>query len=135
MHAESDMVACGVSAISAIDASYSQNAKTLEAYHERIDDAGTLPIERGIQLGADDLRRRAVIQMLTCDLELATAPLEQTYGIDFAAYCAPEIDKLVLPTADGLLTIDAQALRVTSKGRLLIRNICMVFDRYLNGVR
>ncbi len=130
-HAESDMVACGVSAISAIGASYSQNVKTLDDYYARID-AASLPIERGIGLDADDLLRRAVIQMLMCDFELAVAPLEQQHGIDFQRYFAPELVKLAVLAEDGLLSVEPDWLRVSAKGRLLIRNICMVFDRYLN---
>ena len=130
-HAESDMVACGVSAISAVDASYSQNVKTLDAYYERLD-RDELPIERGIKLDRDDVLRRAVIQMLMCDFELQVGPLEQAHGIDFQGYFATELGKLALLAADGLLTIEPGRLKVTPKGRLLIRNICMVFDRYLN---
>lgn len=33
--------------------------------------------------------------------------------------------------ADGLLTIDESGIQVLPPGRLLIRNICMAFDRYL----
>ncbi|MES2149442.1 MAG: oxygen-independent coproporphyrinogen III oxidase [Pseudomonadota bacterium] len=130
-HAESDMVACGVSAISAVGASYSQNVKGLDAYYEKID-AGQLPIERGIELDADDLLRRAVIQMLMCDFELAIEPLAQAHGIDFAHYFAPEMARLAALAEDGLLTIEPGWLNVSPKGRLLIRNICMVFDNYLN---
>ena len=87
-HAETDMVACGVSAISAVAASYSQNVKTLDAYYERLD-RDELPIERGIALDPDDLLRRAVIQMLMCDFELQVGPLEQAHGIDFGTISPP----------------------------------------------
>jgi oxygen-independent coproporphyrinogen-3 oxidase len=33
--------------------------------------------------------------------------------------------------ADGLLTVSAEGIKVLPPGRLLIRNICMVFDKYL----
>jgi oxygen-independent coproporphyrinogen-3 oxidase len=33
--------------------------------------------------------------------------------------------------ADGLLRNDDNGIRVLAPGRLLIRNICMVFDRHL----
>ena len=35
--------------------------------------------------------------------------------------------------ADGLLTLDRHGIRVAPAGRLLIRNICMVFDQYLRA--
>jgi oxygen-independent coproporphyrinogen-3 oxidase len=130
-HAEADMVAVGVSAISSVAGTYSQNVKTLDAYYELIDGA-ELPIERGIILDNDDLLRRAVIQQLMCDFELAIMPLEKKHGIEFRKYFATEMTKLAELADDGLLTIERDWLNVTPKGRLLIRNICMVFDNYLN---
>ncbi len=133
-HAEAEMVSCGVSAISAVGSSYSQNEKTLEAYYESIEQ-GELPIARGIKLSVDDLLRRIIIQMLMCNFELSIKSLEMAYPITFAHYFATELEKLRALEQDGLLKIDSEWLTVTPKGRLLIRNICMVFDRYLNSPR
>jgi oxygen-independent coproporphyrinogen-3 oxidase len=130
-HADADLVSCGVSAISAVGATYSQNVKTLEAYYERLD-ANQLPIDRGIALSMDDLLRRSLIQMLMCHFELSIGAVEQAFPIVFADYFAPELEQLRTLAAEGLLTIGPDYLSVTLRGRLLIRNICMVFDRYLN---
>jgi oxygen-independent coproporphyrinogen-3 oxidase len=130
-HADAEMVSVGVSAISAVGSTYSQNEKTLEAYYERIEQ-GELPITRGFKLNVDDLLRRIIIQMLMCNFELSIRSLELAYPITFATYFATEIEKLRALEADGLLTLDSEWLSVTPKGRLLIRNICMVFDRYLS---
>ena len=132
--ADSDLVACGVSAISAVGAVYSQNEKTLDAYYSRLD-AGKLPIARGIRLDSDDLLRRIIIQNLMCNFELSVAAIEQLSPIDFGQYFAPELARLAPLQDDGLITIDSQWLSVTPKGRLLIRNICMVFDRHLSLAR
>jgi len=128
--AESELISCGVSAISAVGATYSQNEKTLEGYYEKLDE-GRLPVVRGIKLENDDLLRRILIQKLMCNFELSTATIEQSFPIRFAEYFATELEKLKAFEEDGLLQIDPQWLTVTPKGRLLIRNICMVFDRYL----
>lgn len=132
--AESDLVACGVSAISSVGAIYSQNEKTLDAYYERLDE-GKLPIARGIKLDTDDLLRRIIIQMLMCNFELSVASIEQAYPIDFAQYFAPELAQLALLQEDGLIGLDSKWLSVTPKGRLLIRNICMIFDRHLAAAK
>jgi oxygen-independent coproporphyrinogen-3 oxidase len=132
--AEADLIACGVSAISSVGAVYSQNEKTLDAYYEKLDE-GRLPIARGIKLDTDDLLRRIIIQMLMCNFELSIASVEQGYPIVFKTYFAAELARLAALEADGLLTLDAEWLTVTPKGRLLIRNICMVFDRYLDGAK
>lgn len=129
-HAEADLVSCGVSGISAVGGTFSQNEKKLENYYRRID-AGELPVIRGLALEDDDFLRRRVIQLLTCDFELSFAAIEEAFSIDFAGYFAKELEEVRTLETDGLLTLDDAGIRVTPRGRLLIRNICMVFDRYL----
>jgi len=129
-HADSDLVSCGVSAISAVGATYSQNAKTLDAYYEALDN-NELPVVRGVALGMDDLLRRTIIQQLMCQFELSISAIEQAFPIAFDHYFAPELAALRHYERDGLLTMDGEWLTVTLRGRLLIRNLCMVFDRYL----
>src|SRR3569623_683105 len=130
-HADSNLVACGVSAISAVCATYSQNVKTLDAYYKYLD-RNALPVTRGIKLNMDDMLRRLIIQMLMCNFELPISSIELAYPVTFKNYFASELEKLRKMEEDGLLSIDEEWLTVTPKGRLLIRNICMVFDRYLN---
>lgn len=131
-HAESDLVSCGVSAISSVAATYSQNVKTLDAYYDAID-KNELPIARGIKLNMDDAIRRTIIQMLMCNFELPIASIETAYPITFVEYFEKELAALRGLALEGLLTMDGEWLTITPKGRLLIRNICMVFDRYLNA--
>lgn len=132
-HADADLVACGVSAISAVANTYSQNHKTLDAYYDCLDN-NALPTARGIRLGMDDLLRRFIIQMLMCNFELSLTSIEQAYSITFASYFPAELERLRALEDDGLVAIDETWLSVTAKGRLLIRTICMVFDSYITGV-
>ena len=131
-HADSDLVSCGVSAISAVGATYSQNAKTLEAYYEALD-SNELPVVRGIALGMDDLLRRSIIGSLMCQFELSISAIEQAFPIVFAQYFVRELAVLHKLAEDGLVTLDGDWISVTMRGRLLIRNVCMVFDRYLGA--
>ncbi|MEW6759830.1 MAG: oxygen-independent coproporphyrinogen III oxidase [Pseudomonadota bacterium] len=128
--ADIDMVACGVSAISAVNGAYSQNEKSLDAYYARID-RGELPVVRGLKLSNDDLLRREVIQRLMCDFALDTAALGERWGIDVRDRFASEFARLAELERDGLLSLAPGRLEVSPKGRLLIRNICMVFDNYI----
>ena len=129
-HAQAEMVSCGVSAISAVGSIYYQNEKTLDAYYARLD-RGELPMARGFSLNADDVLRRQVIEQLMCHFELDFASLSATHLIDFQAYFSRELASLGDFIDNGLLTVTAGSLKVSLKGRLLIRNICMVFDKYL----
>ncbi|MFN2308578.1 MAG: oxygen-independent coproporphyrinogen III oxidase [Gammaproteobacteria bacterium] len=131
-HADCDLVAMGATAISKVGHSYSQNLKNLEDYAARID-AGELAVFRGVELDADDLLRREVITRLICNFELDFAAIETGFGIDFETYFSPSLESLEPFVADGLVAHADRRLRVLPRGRLLIRNICMQFDRYLKG--
>ncbi|GAB3416986.1 oxygen-independent coproporphyrinogen III oxidase [Massilia agilis] len=129
-HAEADMVSVGVSAISAVGSVYAQNEKSLERYYAALD-RGELPLARGIALSSDDSIRRAVIQRLMCDFTLDVPAFEKAHGIVFNDYFAAEMPKLRAFEADGLLALEDGAISVTTRGRLLIRNIAMAFDAWL----
>ena len=129
-HADADLVACGVSSIGSVGATYSQNVKTLEEYYDMIDQ-NELPVARGLRLSMDDALRRTIIQKLICQFELSIPAIEQAFPIVFDKYFADELIQLRVLEADGLLRVDHDWLSVSMKGRLLIRNVCMVFDRYL----
>ena len=127
---DSDLLAFGISAISKIATTYSQNVKTLNEYYDRLDRA-ELPVLRGIELTADDLLRRAVIQSLMCHFELSIESIEIAHLIRFRDYFADEWVRLEELERDGLITIEPGWINVTLRGRLLVRTIAMVFDRYL----
>jgi oxygen-independent coproporphyrinogen-3 oxidase len=129
-HADCDLIGIGVTSIGKVDNTYAQNRRTLDEYYAAID-AGHLAIFRGIELSRDDEIRRDVITRLICHFVLDFAAVERAWGIDFASYFADALPKLAPMQHDGLLTMDAQGIRVLPRGRLLIRNICMVFDAYL----
>jgi oxygen-independent coproporphyrinogen-3 oxidase len=131
-HADCDLIGLGMTAIGKVGDSYSQNAKTLDDYYAALDD-DRLPIYRGIRLSADDCLRRAVISELICHAELNFIAIEDQYAIRFHEYFKPELSRLAVMEGDGLLQLRADGIAVTPAGRLLIRNICMVFDRYLEG--
>ena len=129
-HAGCDLLGLGVTSIGMVGNSYSQNQRTLEEYYASID-SGHLPVFRGIELTADDLLRRDVITGLICNFDLDKAAISQQHGIDFNEYFKVEMEELRVMETDGLLSLDAAGIHVAAKGRLLIRNICMVFDKYL----
>jgi oxygen-independent coproporphyrinogen-3 oxidase len=129
-HANCDLLGLGVSSIAKVANTYSQNVKTLEPYYEHLD-AGRLPVLRGIELDPDDELRRDVITRLICHFRLVFAAVEQAWGIDFKDYFADVLPRLEAMHEDGLLRLDPNGIEVLPKGRLLIRNVCMTFDRYL----
>jgi oxygen-independent coproporphyrinogen III oxidase len=133
-HADCDLIGLGVSAIGSIGPTYSQNHRDLESYYDHLD-RNELPVMRGLELTADDLLRRAVIQALMCHFSLSKEAIEIAYLVNFDKYFAAELADLGELARLGLLSIDNRWITVTAKGRMLIRNICMVFDKYLRHER
>ncbi|HEX6635612.1 MAG TPA: oxygen-independent coproporphyrinogen III oxidase [Usitatibacter sp.] len=131
---DTDLAALGTSAISKIGPTYAQNVKTLDEYYAALD-GGRFPTLRGIQLSADDLLRRAVIQALACHFQLAKESIEIAHLVDFDRYFAPEMEELARLEQDGLVELDDEWIHVTPRGRLLVRSVCMVFDRYLRAAQ
>ena len=129
-HGDCDIVGLGVSSISRVGDSYSQNARDLVGYEAALA-AGRLPISRGIRLSDDDRVRRAVIGELMCHGEVDMQRFGQTHGLRFEEVFAPEFELLAPCVDDGLVTLDAHVIRVTPRGRLLLRNVAMCFDAYL----
>jgi len=129
-HAECDLIAMGVSSISSIHNSYSQNEKDLDGYYAAIN-AGKLPLIRGLSLTDDDVLRREVIQQLSCHFKLDFTEIEEQYDVQFNDYFSTELEELQLMQDDDLLTVSKNEIQVSAKGRMLIRNICMVFDEHL----
>ena len=129
-HAHCDLLAFGVSSIGNVGNTFSQNVKTLDEYYAAIE-KNTLPIERGLVLNRDDLIRQDVITRLICQFALNFNEIDQTWNIQSTDYFASELITLEQMQKDGLLELSEGGLQVTQPGRLLIRNICMVFDKYL----
>jgi oxygen-independent coproporphyrinogen-3 oxidase len=129
-HADCDLIGLGATSIGMVGDSYSQNLKVLEEYYARIAE-NRLAVFRGVRLDADDRLRQAVITDLICHFTLKFTAIERQYGIHFRDYFALELAELADMQADGLLALSETGIQVLPPGRLLIRNICMAFDRYL----
>ncbi|MDR0234490.1 MAG: oxygen-independent coproporphyrinogen III oxidase [Zoogloeaceae bacterium] len=133
-YADCDMLSFGISSISKVGPTYSQNLKTLDEYYDRLD-AKVLPAFRGIELSADDILRRAIIQALMCHFELSIESIESAHLIDFKTYFAAELADLQEMQAAGLVRVEGDWITVLPPGRMLVRVIAMVFDRYLRADR
>ncbi|MBB1060816.1 oxygen-independent coproporphyrinogen III oxidase [Marilutibacter spongiae] len=129
-HAESDLLGLGVSAISHIGDSFSQNPRDLPSWQAALDE-GRLPVFRGMRMDADDVLRADLIQALMCSAEIPVRALERRHAVVFADYFAEALARLRPLADDGLVRIESDRIVASSRGRLLLRNIAMCFDRYL----
>lgn len=125
-----DLVGFGVSAISMIGDSYAQNQKELKKYYQQVNEQRHA-LWKGVVLDQDDLIRREVIKQLICNFKLDKKAIEQTFNLSFNNYFAEDLKLLQTFIDDQLVVVSEQSIEVTPRGRLLIRNICMCFDKYL----
>ena len=130
-HRQCDLIALGVSGIGGIGNMFAQNAVSTIEYEEIIE-RGELPIKKGLLVDDDDLLRAAVIQDLMCYDSLSYDDFGTRHNVDFREYFKSEIEKLDVLEDDGLLELTDAGITITPQGRLLLRNIAMTFDRYID---
>ncbi|KAB7763055.1 oxygen-independent coproporphyrinogen III oxidase [Xanthomonas maliensis] len=129
-HGDTDLIGLGVSAISHVGDSYSQNPRDLTAWEAAVDQC-RLPVCRGLRLSEDDLLRAEAIQALMCHGELDLLALGQRHGIEAVSYFADALRRLQPLVDDGLVEPRPASLHITSRGRPLARLVAMCFDAYL----
>jgi len=127
--ADCDLIGFGVTSIGKVGEAYSQNVKTLDEYDQLIN-KDTLPVFRGVSFDQDDNLRREIINQLMCHFAVDIPAIERQFSIKFADYFVDSVEELKQFADDRLLTYNLEAIDVLPAGRLLIRNICMAFDKY-----
>ncbi|ACZ11421.1 oxygen-independent coproporphyrinogen III oxidase [Sulfurospirillum deleyianum] len=130
-----DLIGIGLTSIGEGVRHYVQNFKEMDAYENAID-AGKLPVHRGLILSEDDVLRKAVIMEMMSNFKLNIAGIEEAFGIDFFDYFADAIEALKPFEAEELVVVDkvGKKILVNPTGTLLIRNIVMPFDAYLQKI-
>lgn len=121
----------GATSISMLQDTYTQNHKQLKDYYQAIA-AGCLPVNKGIKLHDDDILRRDVIMQIMSNFQLDKSEIASKYHINFDNYFGSEIAALQDLETDGLVQLLPETIKVTSLGRLLVRNIAVIFDTYTN---
>jgi oxygen-independent coproporphyrinogen-3 oxidase len=131
-HGDCDLIGFGVSSISQISDCYLQNSPDIKVYKDSIEN-NRFPVVTLIETNKDDLIRRQVIMELLCHDQIIFSELDLAFSIDSHDYFTEELSKLSPMVEDALLKISNDGIHITEKGRLLVRNACMVFDTYLNA--
>jgi len=128
-HLADSVIGLGVSAISSTPRMHWQNHVKLPPWEEAIA-ASRLPAHRGFELDDDDRLRRAVIARLMCDGRVDLAQLGAEHGVDAPSYFARELAAIDLMPELAAYDPAARTVSTTAIGKLLVRNVCMLFDRY-----
>ena len=125
-----ELLGFGVTSIGTLYDSYFQNYKTLREYNSAVDE-GKIPIFRGYIMNEDDFIRREVIMDIMCNLGVEFNKIEKMFNIKFREYFSRELEQLKEMEEDGLIKIEEDRIKILPVGRLLIRNVAMVFDAHL----
>lgn len=129
-HAETDLLAFGASSISQVADGFAQNLREVADYTEAIV-GGDLATQRGLVMSDEDRLRRDVIIRLMARFRLDKKDVAERWNIDFDDHFADSLADLEPLAADGLVELSEDRIEVTGPGRLLVRNVAMVFDEYL----
>ena len=130
--AGSELCGFGMSSISQNGHCYRQNRKELDEWHASIE-AGQLPAHKGYRMTGEDQLRRDVIIAIMCSGDVRYQHFNDKFGINFEEHFASGIAALEEPARDGLVEFNDTGFLVTAAGRLLLRNIAMPFDEYLQA--
>jgi len=125
-----EIVGLGMSAISEMAGCYVQDKGRLARWWNAVEQ-GTSCVEKGWVLTNEDRLRRDVINALMCNFTVRFAEVEAAHDIDFERHFAAELRALEPLEREGLAERHPDRVDVTELGRLLVRNVAMVFDAYL----
>ncbi len=127
-----DLAAFGSSAISGVGNAYVQDAKDVEDYMARAS-AREMPWDRGLLMSSDDVIRRDLIIDMFCNFRIDITEFSRRHEIDFHSYFSRELQELESFERDGLLVVGHDGISLKTLGRFFVRNVCMVFDLYLEA--
>lgn len=125
-----DLYGFGMSAIGHFKETYQQNVKDVREYYDVLK-KNTFATHVGYRMTPDDHIRKEVIMRIMCDMEVRKKDIEKQFGIEFDNYFKNAMPKLGSFVDDGLVTLQPDRIIVNGMGRLVIRNIAMSFDAYL----
>ena len=121
------IIGLGASSISDTWNAFAQNEKEVEAYQEQIK-LGKLPLINGHLLNEEDIIIRKHILNLMCNG--TTTLMNDSFD---NSYINTVLEKLNGLKEDGLVEIKDSTIKITSKGKLFVRNISATLDTYLQN--
>jgi oxygen-independent coproporphyrinogen-3 oxidase len=128
-----DLIGIGLTSIGNGVDYYAQNFKELEPWENAIDN-GDLPVFKGYRLSDDDQLRQFVIMELMSNFSLNIKRVEEEFNINFKEYFDDALKALKEFEDADLIKVFEDKIEVSQTGTMLIRNICMPFDAYLNKI-
>jgi oxygen-independent coproporphyrinogen-3 oxidase len=125
------VVGIGASAISSLPAGYSQNAVDVATYMRELA-ADRFATARGVALTEDDRLRGDLIGHLMCRYEADVDEACRRHNTRTDTFLA-SLDRLAPMQQDGLISFEGNRLKVTERGRPLLRAVCAALDRHYTG--
>jgi len=134
-HSDTDLLGLGMSAISHLGDSFSQNHRDLMSWEEAVN-ADRLPVWRGLALSEDDcITQRSNRAADVPRARWTSARIEQRHHIDFALYFRDALVRLSTHVNDGLIRIEPKRIVVTTQGQMLARSVAMLLRTATSAIR
>lgn len=121
------MIGLGMSAISDSWYGFAQNVKTVKEYYKMIAEE-EIPVFRGHILNNEDLIIRQHILDIMCHFSTSWEKEQKQF-----AELKKSLNLLKEMESDKLIKISSHSLEVFDNARPFVRNVCMAFDRRLQG--
>jgi oxygen-independent coproporphyrinogen-3 oxidase len=122
------LIGLGATSIGRTRHGYVQNIAETGAWARAVEE-GLLPIAKGHTLSHDDRLRAHVIERLMCDGAVDTAAAAALFATP-PDWCADALTELREMAEDRLLVLDNTEVRMTERGRPLVRVAAAAFDLY-----
>lgn len=127
---EVPVIGMGPSSISSFHLAYSQNIKKTKDWSKEVPSG--FPVARGIELKKEDKIYQRVISELYCYGKIDKALIAKTFDLQFNTFFADELTRLKDLEKDGIVNLlDDKILLDPILGRLLVRTVASVFDKYI----
>lgn len=85
---------------------------------------------RGVALTNEDRLRRSIIERLMCDFQVDLTEIASRFDRNADGF-EPEIQAIDELAQDGIVARNGLTVAIPEESRALVRNVCAVFDRYL----
>lgn len=125
--------AFGMTGISQLANSFSQNTKDIPTYIARIE-KGELPVQKGYELNRDEQITRAVISSLMCNYYISWQEIASSFEMmpdKVKATLNYDEEKLKEFEADGLIDLDDNFIRIRPEAIPFVRNVAASLDKLM----
>lgn len=125
------IIGFGASSISHLHQGYAQNIADFMQYEKAILN-GQIPVVKGVEVRAQDIMRKEIIDNLMCYMQLNLDEILQKYNLE-KNFFTPEISKLENLIKDGLVIFENNIIKINPETPQIARVVSSLFDEFFSA--